>query len=85
MIVPISISKCGKFYKNTKYSLYVSLIYLTKIFSINLLNQCTEVRFAGFLSDGFTIMAVINPPEKKLEKRTSVQWGAGNVYPLSII
>ena len=37
------------------------------------LKQCTEVRFASFLSGGFTIMAVINSPEKKLAKRTSVQ------------
>ena len=33
----------------------------------------TEVRFASFLSGGFTTMAVINPPERKLVKRTSVQ------------
>ena len=33
-----------------------------------------EVRFASLLSDGFTTVAVINPPEKKLAKRTSVQW-----------
>ena len=33
----------------------------------------TQVRFASFLSDGFTIMAVMNPPERKLAKRTSVQ------------
>jgi hypothetical protein len=32
----------------------------------------TEVRFASFLSSGFTAMAVMNPPEKKLEKYTSV-------------
>ena len=31
------------------------------------------MRFASFLSSGFTIMAVMNQPEKKLEKRTSVQ------------
>jgi hypothetical protein len=30
------------------------------------------VRFASFLSSGFATMAVINPPEKKLLKRTSV-------------
>ena len=30
--------------------------------------QCTEVRFAGFLSGGFTTIVVI-----KLAKRTSVQ------------
>ena len=34
--------------------------------------HCTEVRFAIFLSGGFTNTAVINPPETKLAKRTSV-------------
>ena len=37
-------------------------------------SQCTEVLFASFLSGGFTTMAVINPPERKLAKHTSVQW-----------
>jgi hypothetical protein len=32
------------------------------------------VRFASFLSGGFATMAVMNPPEKKLEKRTFVQF-----------
>ena len=32
------------------------------------------MRFANFLSGGFTTMAVMNPPEKKLGKRTSVHW-----------
>ena len=32
------------------------------------------MRFASFLSGGFTTMAVINPPERKLAKRTSVDW-----------
>ena len=36
--------------------------------------QCTEVRFASFLSGGFTTMAVMNPTERKLAKRTSLQW-----------
>ena len=35
--------------------------------------QSTEVHFASFLSCGFTTMAVINPLERKLAKRTSVQ------------
>ena len=35
--------------------------------------HCTEVCFVNFLSGGFTIMAVMNPLENKLEKRTSVQ------------
>ena len=39
---------------------------------VELVIHCTEVRFASFLSGGFTTMAVINPPEKKLAKRTSV-------------
>ena len=37
--------------------------------------QCTEVRFATLLFGGFTTMAVINPPEKKLTNRISVQCG----------
>ena len=32
------------------------------------------MRFTSFLSGGFTTMAVINPPESKLAKRTSVNW-----------
>ena len=36
--------------------------------------HCTEVRFASFLSGGFTTMAVINPPERKLAKRTPGHW-----------
>ena len=39
----------------------------------SLVHHCTDVRFASLLSGGFTTMAVINPPEKKLAKRTSVQ------------
>ena len=38
------------------------------------MHHCTDVRFARFLSGGFTTMAVINPPERKLAKRTSVHW-----------
>ena len=36
------------------------------------LSYCTEVPFSSFLSDGFSTMAVINPPERKLAKSTSV-------------
>ena len=36
--------------------------------------QCTELRFASFLSGGFITAIVVNPPERKLAKRTSVQW-----------
>ena len=31
-----------------------------------------QVRFASFLSDGFIATIVVNPPERKLAKRTSV-------------
>jgi hypothetical protein len=34
----------------------------------------SEVRFASFLSGGFTTMAVINPQDLKLANRTSVYW-----------
>ena len=39
---------------------------------VHLNTECTEVRFASWLSGGFTTRAVINPPERKLAKRTSV-------------
>ena len=32
----------------------------------------TEVHFASFFSGGFITAIVVNPPEKKLAKRTSV-------------
>ena len=41
---------------------------------VHLNTQCTEVRFASWLSGRFTTMAVINPPERKLAKHTSVHW-----------
>ena len=44
--------------------------YLLGILTYHSSLQCTEVRFASFLSGGFTTMAVMNPPENKLEKRT---------------
>ena len=39
------------------------------------LHQCTEMRFASFLSGGFITAIVVNPPERKLAKRTSVDCG----------
>jgi hypothetical protein len=36
------------------------------------IKQYTEVHFASFLSGGFTTMTVMNPPERRLAKRTSV-------------
>ena len=43
-----------------------------------MIQHCTEVRFASFLSGGLTTLAVINPPERKLAKHTSVHWCDGH-------
>ena len=48
----------------------------------------TEVRFASFLSSGFSNMAVINPPEKKLALCISVHQGTHTKkesYKLTVI
>ena len=42
--------------------------------------QCTQVRFASFLSGGVSTMAVINLPERKLPKRTSVHYTTGWIW-----
>ena len=42
-------------------------LYVTKL-SL----QCTEVRFASLLSGGFITAIVLNLPERKLTRRTSV-------------
>ena len=41
---------------------------------LNCIKECTEVRFASFFSSGFITATEINPPERKLAKRTSVEW-----------
>ena len=54
----------------------ISIIIL-RIFTVRKLSssmQCTEVRFASFFSGGFITAIVVNPPERRLEKRTSVHW-----------
>ena len=45
--------------------------FVLKLLS-NVKTKLIEVRFARFFSGGFTAMAVMNPPEKKLENPTSV-------------
>ena len=50
----------------------------------NTLFRCSEVHFASFLSGGITTMAVINPLERKLKKRTSV-WLDADFYNVCII
>ena len=49
-------------------------------FNWSIFTRSAQVRFASFLSDGFTTMAVINPPEKKLAKCTSVEWPGKNPF-----
>ena len=49
-------------------------VYTNLYLSYEFVVQCTEVRFASILSGGFTTMAIIDPPEKKLAKCTSLQW-----------
>ena len=41
--------------------------------------QCTKVRFSHLFSCGFITAIVANPPERKLAKHTSVQWGEGPI------
>ena len=53
-----------------RYSIFLPFIHHT----------ITKVRFASLFSGGFTTMAVINPPERKLTKSTSVQWGEITFY-----
>ena len=42
---------------------------------MQLLSQCTEVRFDSFLSGGFILAIVVNSPEKKVAKCASVRSG----------
>ena len=72
--------------------LYEELPYMRKYSKRNAnlhvppyLKHCTEVRFASFLSGGFTTMAVINPLENKLAKRISVHCFMGQYIELVII
>ena len=48
-------------------------------------STATEVRFAGFLSGGFITAMLVNPPERKLAKHTSVQCIKCNEVLISII
>jgi hypothetical protein len=43
------------------------------------------VRFASLLSGGLTTMAVINPPEKKLANRTSVEWSMQSMQSIETV
>ena len=50
---------------------YINYMYSNQIKQFT--PQYTEVRFASFLTSGFITAIVVNPPERKLAKRTSVQ------------
>ena len=41
---------------------------------MHVLSHYTDVSFASFFSGGFITAIIVNPPEMKLAKRTSVQW-----------
>ena len=49
----------------------VSGLKFKAFFQLNMIHY-TEVRFAGFFSGGFITAIVVNPPERRLAKRTSV-------------
>ena len=57
---------------NKLYVLYKMLFLVTTY--LHFINHCTEVRFASLFPSGFNTVIVVNPPERKLAKRTSVQW-----------
>ena len=73
MIKPLSNTKGKSGGKIKKKSSVISPNYRLEYHRILLLSHNTEVRFASLLSSGFTTMAVINAPERKLAKHTSVQ------------
>ena len=65
---------------------FTRLLKMRDITSVcNKIGYCTEVRFASFLSGGFITMAVINPPERKLAKRTFVHCGSYNIQQLKLV
>ena len=64
----------------------ITFVYFTRTKLPNrVVLHCTEVRFAIFLSSGFITAIVVNPPERKLAKRTSVQcWGSTYLFSCSM-
>ena len=59
-----------KIFKNASKMLQVHLIWSNEFLPRA---QRTEVHFASLFSGGFITAIVVNPPERKLAKRTSVQ------------
>ena len=68
----VQLSLCS--YRPIQYTHHLGMIYHG-----NFLSRSTEVRFVRFLSGGFTTMALINPPDWKLENQTSVRLGSNGV------
>ena len=67
-------------WQSVQYIIVNSIHYNEYLFHFSL--HCTEVRFASFLSGGFITAIVVNPLERKLEKRTSVHWVSSHLPPL---
>ena len=57
---------------------YSTILLLVSTVKSQEVDRCTEASIASLLSGGLTTMAVINPPERKLAKRTSVQCSLAN-------
>ena len=49
------------------------------IFLSGSIGHCTEMRFASCFSGGFITAIVVNPPDKRLAKRTSVHCTEGRI------
>ena len=62
----IGIGNCGQKTSNIYLGIYINKSSLIK------LRHCPEVRFASFFSGGFITAIVVNLPERKLAKSTSV-------------
>ena len=62
--------------RNIKVVLFVVLHKVLFVMAYNsfISPHCTEVRFVSFLSGGFITLIVVNPPERKLAKRTFVHY-----------
>ena len=70
--------------KTTWYKIAWRGWMLTFCFLSRFITQCTEVRFTSFQSGGFiTAIIVVNHPERKLTKRTSVQCPKACANPIT--
>ena len=70
ILLPLHVLCAREWEKKKDRSSIMSYIKEKLVSDISLARQCTEVRFASFLSGGFTTMAVINPTDWKLANLT---------------